>query len=440
MPGRTLATISTFAALFLIIAAAWLARSQLAQSVTAAEILARAASAPAVQSYQGVITGGNILQCNDPLLVSSEAGDLQKWQEKVWFQAPRSKQIQYSDVIYRGQDWVADPALASGQAGGSIPALGVPGPYIQRVSVTNGVKAWSMNGSAYSTQTVELWDPDEFDAYFSWWSGPVGYSVNTGQTGSFDLQNIVQTAAQDYKEVKLIGEETVARRSAYVLELAHSLRATLSDKISTRLWIDKETFLQIGYQMLVGSTVIHCAAFESIQINEPIDPRVFNGIPTGTLIDLRSKVPATPVDLTNAWNAIAQQVPYGVFVPSALPATFSPKLPLLKAGTQSPSLETTSANRIVWQSYHSKTSALALLIMEVGLFPDVTLRSGGQPVTIGGDVLEKGSYRDFGAMRVLMFWRANTVISLISSAELSQDDLVSIAKSMQEVAVVKPKP
>lgn len=381
------------------------------QSVSAAEILARAANLTALQAYEGVIVRGN-----------GQADAYTQWEEHVWFQAPDNLRIEDYSPLFTGSSAPPENLIAR-----STPTIQIsPGHfYLQSLKVSNGVDAWSFDPR--SNMALRQ-DPDEFDALYPSIVFPTYDLTTSPDKVVTSLQMLLDKTRADFRDVKLLGTETVAGRQAYKIEVTPNSDDVTELSAGTHivLWIDQETYIQLGAEIRgIYDVLLTHSMFASIRVNQPTDASVFTFNPPGsvTVADARPKVNPTSVELSQAWQALAAKVPFKLFVPSEVPAYLKPKSPIAIQGVE--------------QHYSSKNSAVALSILQLA-WSDKNVRFLGKPILING---YKAYYWEQFNIHQLNLVRDGTLISMTVRADVTQDDLIKIASSLQEVSkTVTPVP
>ncbi len=376
------------------------------QTVSAAEILMRAANVADLHSYEGVINQDR-----------GTDNEYNKTQRHVWFQSPRSRRIEDFSTLYPGSAAPPDNLIAR-----SIPTIQLTQGhfYLQQLMVSDGSNAWHFSPRDNSALKQDL---DEFDVLYPTWAIFPLYDTTTVVNGSnaSNLQSILDRAQLHYREAKLLGTETIAGRTAYKILLVpepdYATELGIGKEIT--LWIDQETYIQLGVEIrAVQDVILMRSVFESIHINEPIDSSIFTFTPLATtkVVDARPKLSPTVDELTQMWKAIAQSVPFKVFVPTTIPAYLSPKGPTQAFGLH--------------QTFRSPTDAVALTIQQLAL-PSKTIHTLGKLVMLGSD---KAYVWEQFNIRQLSLIRDGTLIILTGRAEVTQDNLITIAESLQAVA------
>lgn len=377
------------------------------QSVSAAEIMARAAAVSThadnlgAQSYQGII-------------FSEAYGN--KNQTYIWSQAPDHERIEvYS---YRPLA-AANPDARMLSVCSTWAQPGDTAYHLDYAVVSDGSTGWFCDAIGNNI-TKNDGDLSYFVAAYLPWNGIQGYAENNG-----DLQAILQAAGHDFQEAKLVGTDTVANRSVYVIELTPkpSKDKFLSSLEKIILKIDQQTYLQLAVE-LRGKyvTLISRKAFESISINTPIAPEVFTFTPpTGAKVsELHVKVAPSAEELAQLWTQIAQSAHFKIFKPTVIPDYLVPHGPVLN---------TEAGRERVNQNYRTKSGTL-FVILEFAQPKGIPLINQGEKIQVG---VYKGDYEESFGSTTLAIVRDDTLIELIVQGQVSKDDLVKMAASMEEV-------
>ncbi len=404
VPKRRLAFLTAVAVLLAVLIVSVFMRP--AYLVSASEIMARAAHITNLQSYQGVMSG--------QAMRTSYA--MNSWQQFVWFKAPNQWRVEYYTAIPQG----AVSPLIQQAVTRSQPSLSLSegSLYFGSVLVSDQHDAWSL----YAGRTLERMNAEDVTAKLDLWR-PLGVADYSGD----NLDKTLDALKIDYRQATLVGTETLAGRSAYLVELLPKVVLPDSSQsiAKVRLWIDKETYFQLGAEARsIDDTILWKAVFTSLEINPLIPDDIFHFTPPPELAiyDRRAALITTPAELTQIWGKVAAQVNFAVYAPSYIPAYLVPKTPLAN---------TTDAQQMVVQDYASSTNPVVLTISQIGAAATFPHMAGFMNVSIG---TFSGFYQDLGkGTSQLVFVNDKTFTVLAVYSEVTKDELIRIARSLQLV-------
>lgn len=133
---------------------------------------------------------------------------------------------------------------------------------------------------------------------------------------------------------KVIGEETIAGRAAYKVDMGIAkCRSASAPKLNGphTLWLDKETFLVLKSEIraLNSEQVTSSMQVTSIRYNVdlPNDLFTFTPPPDAKVNDLRPKPAPSQTEYQAQLSALAQRVEFPIFAPTQLPDGFAPRAP-----------------------------------------------------------------------------------------------------------------
>lgn len=275
--------------------------------------------------------------------------------------------------------------------------------------VTDGVTFWN-----YQSQTGQVTLMD---------SRMVRAGANPAAFGAADLQTLLREASRDVYKASLVGNEQVAGRAAYVVDVTPKPGAAVpSNAAHLKLRIDQATFFPLGSEVWDNhDNLLDSQVFTSIELNSSLDPTLFafSPPPGAQVLDAH---PATGEKLAQLWRQAAQQAPYTIFMPTDIPAKIVPGKPSYD-----------NARRVITQSYipPERNQLWVKLILLEGSPSVLQGGDGGQIVQVGA---LSARYVDNDGMRTLTLDRDGTRILLQTSGALSKDDLVQVAQSLQPVS------
>lgn len=368
------------------------------KAVDAQEILNRAHNAQTLTTSSGIQTFTLIQRIDQ----RSNSGELHA-EIKRWYQEPGRWRVE--------SRW-------NGTAPDAADAITV---------VSDGTSEWMQQGDSVTVSRAT--HQPENDDLTPW---------GRGKTGLTDVLNQVSDL---YPSPNLQGEEIIAGRTAYVIDLGlpkhFSNSAPEINNGRHVIWIDKQTFFllkAVQYSPTDGS-LVGVMEVAQIKYNLPIDHGVFLFTPSpGTQInDLRSgSHPSLTKSDTPGLTSLSearQKVSFSVFVPTVVPAGLVPQAPIIDEGQPA----------FVKVNYHIKDGSIGLSIVNgpAGSGLDADPRKKGEAIRLQGDI--PGHFLNnepqFGGP--ILWWdKAGTYIAL-SGPDLSKTDLVNIAVSMSPTADIK---
>ncbi|TAK29753.1 MAG: hypothetical protein EPO21_20930 [Chloroflexota bacterium] len=314
----SLAGLSAVAALALFVIGAYLLTLP-AKRVSAEEIVERAAAvvnspfAAGIRSFvvieQVVVTRP---AASEPRSTELAAG------EQLRGEIKRS----YADPTH----WQVQATIATFDSAGNQ----LPGRSWKDTWAADGTDLWHYD-SARNEVAVQHLDPrGSFES--------IGELSPFGQ-GAVTLSDVLENAGRLYTP-KLQGEETIAGRATYVVDMGAPKRksAALPELSGRRvLWIDKESFLVLKAVQYDGrdDAAVSTVQSTSFAYNVPIDPATFafQAPQDAALRDLRPK-PAPNTDQFRAQLAAAEsQLGFQPLAPRDLPDGLAPRLPRIEAAS-----------------------------------------------------------------------------------------------------------
>ncbi len=263
-------------------------------------------------------------------------------------------------------------------------------------------------------------------------------------------------------EGKFLGQDNVAGRATYVLELSAKPLATPAPSSFpvpiasrpevkgngfklARVWFDSKTYIPLRIDLIDSAGRAEATwAFTGIVMNPPVDPAMFAfEIPAGATVEYwRSPVDS---ELSTIWQHVAAQVPYPVFEPG--PGS----VPDWLTAAEGPSVDLTYGS-LVNEGYDAKPSpqdtgptlsGLAIFERAVltgngsaqdGLTPSVA--GSGTPVDVSMPIqlgAYQGQYRAQSDAKWIIFERDGTQIWLRGQGKVTRDELVAVAIALQRV-------
>jgi len=336
----TIVGLATAALLVLSIGgfAAWSALRP--QSVSAAEVVARAertasGAGPAIRSYSYVVSSH--------FVAPPGRGGTSDVEYRYWFVAPDKLRMEsYVKSSPHPDD-------------------------INVLNISNGATRWEVLPAARrATRKTPL-------------------PVTPGYAGATDVRSLMQNEADHNQDVKLRGTRTVGGREAYVLDVTPqpNPNAVAPAGSVITLSIDKETYIALASETHdPQGTLIGSSTLSQLHLNEPIDPALFTLVPpagTEVVDDTHQPVPDAASyarQLTDAAGAAT----FPLLTPRGVPTGLTPRAPLVTADLAALAYvpaETPDTD-------YSHDSPPLSLTERRTLPGDVTIPPGAEAVTIPG--------------------------------------------------------
>ena len=307
-----------------------------------------------------------------------------------------------------------------------------PGTSWRALSVADGTDLWTFD-SARNEVTVQRLDhhalPESLGDL-----APFGSSLGS-------LRELLAEASTAYSP-KVTGEETIAGRMAYVVDLGRPKRisAALPEFSGRRvLWIDKESFLVLKQVQFAADDGQALSTTEtiSVEVDVPVaaEATTFESPPGATLRDLRPKPAPSPEAHSAKLREIAASIGVRAFVPRAVPAGLVPRQPRLDPPDVLVAEYVPPAE--VETDRPADASGLKIVIQPATTEVVDIWASGGEPlsVSIGQGWLRRG-FRDAdgtGVDSVALIARDGALIS-VSSFAMSAEELAAVAISLEPIA------
>lgn len=293
--------------------------------------------------------------------------------------------------------------------------------------VSDGTSEWRQQGGTVTIVQASL--QHKMDDLAPW--GQKGVGLADVQRQVVDLYNTPNP--------RLRGEETIAGRPAYVidLELPNRFSNSAPELNNGRrvIWVDKETFFLLKavlYNPTDGS-VVGSMEVTGIQYNISIDPGVFSftSPPGAHVFDLRKggRRPPLPSPSPRNWASLAevrQKVSFPIFIPTVVPVGLVPEHP---TGGEEPTA-------FVTVNYRTKEGSVGLSVLNgpagSGLAADP--RKKGETIKLRSNILGHflNNQPEFGGP--ILWWEEAGSYVALSGPELTRGDLVRIAASMSSTA------
>lgn len=192
---------------------------------------------------------------------------------------------------------------------------------VRSMIVNDGVDTWSYNPAQNSVR-IHRSRPDQ----------PFGPAPAAGENAS--LEGLLLQESTCYNP-RLQGTESVAGRSAYVVDLGPSqCPSSSAPEVNGRrvIWVDKESFFllkSVTYSQ-AGDGVVAAMETTAIQYNGAVDADLFTFIaPAGTAVyDFRPQPAPSADEFARALATLAAQADFPLFVPRDVPAGLVPRAPV----------------------------------------------------------------------------------------------------------------
>ncbi len=298
-------------------------------------------------------------------------------------------------------------------------------PPYDNLTVSDGAAQWDLNPNE-NTVMVQPADPRSFPF-------PSVLSLDLLQQ---DLSNCY--------DPRMVGEETIAGRAAFKVELGPAkCRSASAPELNGphTIWLDKETFfvLKSEIRAVNRDQVTSSLVVTAIQYNLELPNELFTfSPPAGARVnDLRPKAAPTAEQFSQQLTAIAQRVAFPVFAPSKLPNGLVPRAPQFNEIENQVVLAYVPPDEA---STNTQPGTHGVLVTE--LLADYELvrswTDGAEPLELGGAQawLRRGDYdptTGLGSNSAALVLRGGTLIS-VSSFGIAPEQLLEIASSLQPVA------
>ncbi|MDY9926871.1 DUF4367 domain-containing protein [Methanosarcina sp.] len=228
--------------------------------------------------------------------------------------------------------------------------------------------------------------------------------------------------------LSLLGTEEVEGRKAYLLEGTPKETGKQATEYSMKIWIDKETWMFLGYEMYdTNGTLASRVEIRDLKVNIGIPDSEFKfKIPEGATIKIMDGDVEFPEELS--LEETKERVEFEILIPEYLPEgyTFSYAAAFNTSET-SPNDE--AAETVILNYKEGKESIVITETAYEGQAPETAIMNSAEDISING---KEGKYLSLGDTKVLK-WKLENV-DLTMTASLEKDELLKIAKSIQEKA------
>ncbi len=406
---QTMIGLATAAALIFSVLGVSLWNVTRPESVSAAEIVARAeqtangGNTGKLQSYQGVITSAQR---------ASSQGMQTRFEQRVWYQAPGSERTENyapSQPAPGGTTQTPPPASSS-----------------VIINIITPTTRWEYQPQQLVARRL---DP------------PPGGSPGTAY-GATNLQALLKNAGQK-ADVKLLGSEMYIGRSAYVLDLTTALdpASSLPEGSHYKIWVDQETYITLGSETRdPQGTLLDSSTFSTLQINQPIDAERFTVVPPpGTrVVDARRQQPPPPDQYQTQLQDAGARAPFLVFTPAMAPEGLVARPPLAETQLVALSYQSPPGSPDATSDFSHNVPPLTLT-ERAATAGDADVPAGTERVQVPGASVAwfQPSYRNtgnFGIGGYVVLVRDGTLITLAGSFQgLTREQLLQIAGSLVRV-------
>lgn len=323
------------------------------------------------------------------------------------------------------------------------------------INISDGQSVYAV-GDGGKSVTINQWEP-ELDV-LSAFSAVDSADVVSGDGGEADLGSLLKNARQCY-EPRLIGEENVAGRAAYIVDLGPSKCPSASAPAMNGrrvVWVDKETFFELkSEQYATGSDeeLIATSEVTSVVYNGGIDSSLFSFTPAADAVvrDYRPKPAPSAEDFQQQVRRAAERVDFPIFVPEDVPAGLQPRQPRLdpdQGPEQRLELAYVPTDQV---ETNAAAAAEGVGITQLKATPELVARwtESAEVVDIGEvDGRADGSVRGWlrrgvtdvsglGSDSAALVVRDGTLIS-VNSFSVAPEELVRIAASLRPAPGSKP--
>ncbi|RNI13741.1 outer membrane lipoprotein-sorting protein [Methanohalophilus sp. RSK] len=276
------------------------------------------------------------------------------------------------------------------------------------ITVSNGSTTWTYNPDENTVMVLE--------------------SLTSFNESDFDYLNLIQDTMEN-NEISLEGEEKIDDRDSYIIainprenENNPANTSYFPTNVSTRMWLDKETWLPLKYEMYNDGEKLMVVEYRDLKINTGIEDSEFNfKIPEDAKVvrydDINDMVPED-LTLEKAMDVSENEI----LVPSYLPEGCE----LQYARVNNNSALFGGPENIISLYYQSGDGFLH--ITETFYEEEPSLPQRGEPVTVNGNEARLTSYPDGGSTH-LSWNRGKCMVTIMGSVD--SDEIVRIAESME---------
>ncbi len=376
-----------------------------APTVSAGQIMEKAKAAAALPANGGIQS----LEMDETTVSRADPGNTIRTTARIWFQSPNRWRVDNQTTV-------------TGSNGQVLPDRGA-----SSLGITDATTIWFLDRKQNKLTIAPL--PANA-------SGSSGIAAFGAQPDS--IEGLFAQASSCY-DPRLRGSDTVAGRAVYVVDLGVMKCATGWGNGPSIIWVDKATFIVLKHVQYAasGSEPIETTEVSAVRYNQPLDSGLFTlTAPAGaTVQDFRAKPAPSAEQYQQKLSAMAAKFGFPIFVPSYVPAGLEPRAPL------DSSIGGVELDLVPAAEVEKPSAAIlsGLLINEQQATYELVTKwtEGAKPVQIptgqawlrtdapnpNGGGMDKAAY-------VL---RDGTIVS-IASFQVSADELVKVAASLQTVA------
>jgi len=272
------------------------------------------------------------------------------------------------------------------------------------------------------------------DGEFRW-----TYALGTNTVMKTKLPETPELTGDDYlsligitlndTDVSLLGTEEIEGREAYLLEMTPKGTGEEAPAYSMKVWIDKETWMELGYEMYDSSgTLTSKVEIRDLKVNTGIPDSEFEfKIPEGaTVKTMDTEEIELPEELS--LEEAKGRVGFEILIPAYLPegCTFSHAMAY---NTSETAPEGQAYEAVILTYVKGKESISITEAVYEDQAPESAIMDSAEDISVNG---KDGKYLVFGDMKILRWKIGNVNLSL--TASLEKDELLKIAESIQENA------
>lgn len=297
-------------------------------------------------------------------------------------------------------------------------------PSTSSITVSDGTSQWEFNQNDNSV-SIQSADPRSFPS-------PSVLSLDLLQQ---DMSNCY--------DPKVVGEETIAGRAAYELDLGPAkCRSASMPQLNGdhAVWLDKETFfiLKSEIRAVNSDQITSALQVTDIKYNLELPGDLFTFTPPqdARVDDTRPQPALGDREFQSQLTALAQRAGFPAFAPSFLPNELQPRAPRFNEIENQIELAYTPADQVT-----SNTPADTYGVQIYEKLADYDLvrnwTDGAEPLDLDGTQVwvRRGDFdanAGLGSNSAVLVVRDGTLIS-VSSFPIKPDQLIEIAKSLQPI-------
>ncbi|MCC4768873.1 outer membrane lipoprotein-sorting protein [Methanosarcina sp. DH2] len=272
------------------------------------------------------------------------------------------------------------------------------------------------------------------DGEFRWTYAPGTNTVmktkipDTQELTENDYLSLIKIALND-TSLSLLETEEVEGRKAYLLEGTPKETGEQASEYSIKVWIDKETWMFLGYEMYDGNeTLTSRVEIRDLKVNTGIpDSEFVFKIPEGTTV--KTMDPGdTELPEELSLEEAEERVGFEILVPEYLPEGYEFSY-ATAYNTSETAPEGQAAETVVLTYKEGEENMVITETVYEGQAPDAAIMNSAEDVSING---KEGKYLTLGDMKVLKWELGNVDLSL--RGVLDKAEVLKIAESISEKA------